>query len=280
MASTKIKLRKDKVKSDGTAHLVIQIIHNRKSTELSLGRSIPIENWDEGRQRVIGKIPNKAAINAYIDAERRRIDQMILLKQALKVQFDVKDVVAESRGVGGKRTEIISLLDKHINENQEGLSYNTLRTYISTRAAIKEYAPKLTLHDLTTNRLEDFESFLRKTLGNGTNTIHGRMKVLRKICNTALRDGIITQYPFRDFKLKTQRVNRNYLTQEDIMKLINARTNTDLEQLVKDTFLFGCFTGLRFSDICLLTKENMKDGDKGKQLSFRIAKTQDPIVFV
>jgi site-specific recombinase XerD len=60
--------------------------------------------------------------------------------------------------------------------------------------------------------------------------------------------------------------------------MIGAKTSTNLEQLVKESFLFGCFTGLRFSDMCLLTKDDIIREGKDVKLSFRIAKTDEPFV--
>ncbi len=279
MASVKIKLRKDKVKADGTAHLVIQLIHNKKSTEISLGRRIPVENWDEDRQRVIGKLPNKAPLNAFIQAEQRRIDELILQKQALKEVFTVSDIVALSKGMNLKQMRISAYLDSYIEDNPEDLRYNTLRTYISTRAAINSYDPNLMFAELTPDRLGDFEQFLRKKLKNRVNTIHGRMKVLKKLSRIALQKGWMNQSPFNDFKLKLEKTNRNYLVKEELDRLEKVSPLSRIEELVLDCFRFSCYTGLRFSDICLLRNSNIIERPDGLRLSFRMAKTKEDLAF-
>jgi len=89
-------------------------------------------------------------------------------------------------------------------------------------------------------------------------------KLLKAVLHRAVEDGILPHNPFDMIKHellpKATATKRTYLTIDEV-RLIEA-TETPYKN-VKAGFLFGCYTGLRFSDIKALTWGQIrKDGDK------------------
>jgi site-specific recombinase XerD len=74
--------------------------------------------------------------------------------------------------------------------------------------------------------------------------------------------------PFANYKSKVKEVERVYLTEEEIQNIINKDFKTDRLLLVRDIFLFSCFTGLAYIDVKNLTKSHISIGIDGEKWIF------------
>lgn len=97
-----------------------------------------------------------------------------------------------------------------------------------------------------------------KPLSEGT--IHEYYKTLECALIKAVKDGIIpyseTSRIDKSIKPKKTCPERSYLTMEDLQKLINTNYGRKSNP-ARNIFLFGCATGLRFSDIVSLKWSNI-----------------------
>jgi integrase len=135
---------------------------------------------------------------------------------------------------------------------------------------LKKYSGRDTLSfDIVNNKnfLEGFIMYLNrhKTKGCGCmvwskprplteNSKFTYFHVLDSALNSAVREGIIPNNESvridRSLKPKRTKVEKCYLTQEELQKMIN--THYGKNNTARTLFLFGCATGLRFSDIVSL----------------------------
>ena len=78
----------------------------------------------------------------------------------------------------------------------------------------------------------------------------------------------IDRNPFSNYKAKVREVERVYLSEEEIQNIINKDFKTDRLSLVRDIFLFSCFTGLAYIDVKNLTKSHISLGIDGEKWIF------------
>lgn len=106
------------------------------------------------------------------------------------------------------------------------------------------------------------------------NTSRQIQSLLNTLLNRAVTDESINlaENPFKSVlkRLPVVKTKKHFLTRQEVQLLIA----TDCKQkMLKDAFLFCCFTGLRFSDVTKLTWNNF-DGNK---LTFTQKKTKDEV---
>lgn len=77
--------------------------------------------------------------------------------------------------------------------------------------------------------------------------------------NWAFDKGFHDNINFKKFKVKENEIEVVYLTMEELLHLYNFNYDSNRLNHVKDTYCFGCFTGLRFSDIEKLSPSNIFD---------------------
>lgn len=278
MATIKIIQRTNKLTKAGKAPIHFLVTHNRKPSEVSIKRSIEPKYWDADRSIIRRSHPNSSVLNVYVKKEHRRLEQILDSFLALGSKFDVKDVVAEFRGKTVKSpTKLIPFIEQFRNENPDGLGYGTLKNYNKVQNCLNKFSPQIKLNQIDLEFLQNYESYLRNK-GLAPNTVFDRFKVLRKIINMAERKNLIKQNPFKNFKIKAEETQREYLTIEELKLVENYTPKNASQELCKDIFLFSCYTGLRFSDICTLTNRNIVDNN-GYKLRKRMSKTKTIVEF-
>jgi integrase len=142
--------------------------------------------------------------------------------------------------------------------------------------------------DITPSFLIKYERHLREVHDNTTNTINKDMKFIRKIFNDAYRLDIIehNQNPFLKYKMKLEKTQRTFLTEEELKLIEDFQTSPGSRlEMHRDMFVFASYTGLRVSDVLQLRWKNF-DGTHihftmkktGQQLSIKLPNVANEII--
>lgn len=95
--------------------------------------------------------------------------------------------------------------------------------------------------------------------GISHNTRISRLRLLRALLNEAKNRDIISVNPFDRFKIQQMVSKKGYITKEQVTKI--ERLNLKgIDDRIRDAFLIGCYTGLRFSDIITLRSGHITNG--------------------
>ena len=150
---------------------------------------------------------------------------------------------------------------------------STKENLMTTITVLQEFRPGLDFKDITYTFLKDFEVHLKEK-GNSVNTVAKHMRQLRTLVNEAINQGYIPSdaYPFRKFKIKQEKGRKEFLTPDELKRLENLDVDKKLRHVL-DAFLFCCYTGLRYSDFCQLTPENIIRVNGKRWLYFKSVKT-------
>jgi integrase len=192
-------------------------------------------------------------------------------------EFTPKSILIEYLS-GDKTTQVVPFMEGYIKSNPDNLSWGTLKNYTKVKNCISQYNLNLDIKHLDLDWIKKYEKYLIES-GKATNTIHDRMKILKRICNVAIEHGVIKSYPFKYYKSKREETKREFLTIEELNRIEDYNPTTNSESLCKDIFLFSCYTGLRFSDISTLTQKNLILDNGRTIIDVRMHKTNTLIQF-
>jgi integrase len=167
------------------------------------------------------------------------------------------------------------------------VSYKMIREYHASFGYLKEYAKvigkEIDFDDIDLEFYDGFKAFLEtyrsKTIKNGLalNTVGKKIQTLKIFLNEATARGINTNLKYQStrFIAVTEESDNIYLTIEEIEKIYNLDLSDKPKlERVRDLFVIGCWTGLRFSDWNKIRPENIQDGF----LSLKQQKTGQPVV--
>ncbi|WP_299767009.1 site-specific integrase [uncultured Dokdonia sp.] len=137
----------------------------------------------------------------------------------------------------------------------------TIRKYVTTKRFIEDFQ-KHSNYDIRFEtiviefyeKLRDYAFEERNTLNN----YFGRtISVIKAFMNWSLDRGYHSNTEFRKFKRMQDNIEVIYLTMDELMTLYRKDFRSHRLNHVKDFYCFGCFTGLRFSDIKALRISNV-----------------------
>jgi len=135
------------------------------------------------------------------------------------------------------------------------------------------------MSDLNLKFLTDFELFMQNrnkmaTRACNRNAISNHIIRIRTITFLALRNDWLDKDPFAKFKLSFVPTKREFLSTNELQLIENSSFTNPLLELVKDLFIFSCYTGLAYVDLSNLTHDNLSVGiDKEMWINTSRAKT-------
>ncbi len=174
-------------------------------------------------------------------------------------------------------SDFLSFIDYYIDLCRKGAITNSkgiklqdgsIRNYLSTRSALERYSKarrtKLRFEDITMEFYHDFMSYLNgSTHARGQykpNVIGKYQKNIKVFMRYAFENGYTLNADFkkREFKVLQEDVDTVYLTKDELQKLYALDLSGSLAE-IRDSFLIGCYTGLRFSDISRLGRQHIRE---------------------
>jgi len=161
------------------------------------------------------------------------------------------------------------------------LSPVTIQGYKNTYSLMKEYSKlrrkALDFDSVNLDFYYDFLEYLAKDQNFATNTIGKHIKNLKVFLNSATERGVNTSlaYKSRKFKVVGEEVDTVYLDEAELKKIYKLDLSSDKKlERVRDLFIVGCWTGLRFSDLSSLQPENFNEG----YIEIEMQKTREKVV--
>jgi len=95
------------------------------------------------------------------------------------------------------------------------------------------------------------------------NTALSYHKHLKKVLNTAISMNYLSRNPYESFKVVRNETNRDFLTLLEVRQIQGKKISVYRLELVRDIFVFACYTGLSYSDIAKLNSNHVQIGNDG-----------------
>lgn len=277
MATIRAVLKKNKKKINGLIPIYLRIIEGEKNTFKSTGIDVLLDAWDEKNQKVRSKHPNSGRMNQMI---AKKISEL----EDLRLQLDgtrglgkaVKSI--SKKKVSDNKLSFSMFFKEYVDQQKIDKKFGTHKKVESVLKKFNDYNVQkdVKFSDFTLDYLKNYENYLR-SLSNTTNTIHANLKVFRMLFNKAVELDIIPiqNNPFGKHKLKTEKVEKSFLTQEEVNKIdAFLVTKGSKMEAHKDMFVFACYAGgIRISDLLQLRIERYDR--TSKVISFFVHKTKN-----
>ena len=133
------------------------------------------------------------------------------------------------------------------------ITFQRVKEFMKSRYNI----PDIPLRDIKNIFVVDFENFLIQRYDYGKNTRAKFLQRFHSVLLIAKRNNWIRNDPFSNFVIGSQKVNRGYLTQAEVDAIWNKELNVTRLEKVRDAFIFACYTGLAYIDVCHLKQHNI-----------------------
>ncbi|MBU2994821.1 site-specific integrase [Cellulophaga baltica] len=269
---------------NGKAPLYARITVNGKRAELSLKQKLLISDWDSKKNRLKGLSDQTKKMNNYLEQVHAQLFECYQ-KLNRENKFVTSSLVkTHFLGENEDRYRLTDIITYHNEHMKSTLRWGTQKNYFTTHKYIflflkqKHSTSDMFLSELNYKFIIDFERFLRQQKAMGNNTVMKHLERLRKMVSLAFKMEWIDKDPFLKFEAKYERKERTFLSIEELEAIENKQFSVPRLQLIKDLFVFSCYTGLSYGDVMNLTKDNLCLGIDRKQWIYsQREKTRIPI---
>lgn len=233
---------------------------------------IPIADWDS--KKVLVKPRNEQAyvLNKKITDLRAKVLDW-LETRTKKDELISADLLKEHlMGKSCNSQTLLEMIQYYITNSKSRLAAGTMKQYESIKRKMGKYlseellVPDFPLDKLNYKFLNDYKVYLESKCNNNPNTIDRDIKRLKAVIHFAMKLDILKDNPFNNYKSSTVPTHRSTLNMDEIRKIESLQTNNSTIQLVKDAFLFMCYTGLAYSDLKNLSLNEIHMSMGGKRV--------------
>jgi len=261
-------LKKEKLKKDGTYPVMGRITVDGTQCQFSCKVNCDPEIWETKGGHAKGKSVMARNVNMELDKIKSRIDQHY--KEIVERDNFVTAEKVKNAFLGLEyRQQTLMTLFAQWNEEYEkqvagGLKApKTLHKYKSVYKHVGEFMKSqynvsdMALKEITPSFISDFEIYLKTEKHLVHNTVNIYVKPIMMLMHRAHENGWVARYPFGEYKIGKEEVDKGFLTEGELQALMHQPLLNPQRCLVRDLFVFCCFTGLAYIDLRNLRQENI-----------------------
>ncbi|MBB4801813.1 integrase [Flavobacterium nitrogenifigens] len=241
--------------------------------EASTKRKWEYSRWDQKTERAVGSKEDAKSLNFFLDSLTIKINEIKTEMLYSGKHITAEKIMDQILGRTAPKIKVLEEFQKHNDEMKallgKGYAKGTLDRFTITKnhltAFIKFKFKKedVEFADLNLEFVKDFEFYLRTVRDCSNNTTLKYIANFKKIVIRAIDKELITKDPFKNFKGRKTKLVKKPLNTQELYELERHYFTTDRLNVVRDVFVFQCYTGLAYIDAYQLKKSDIKEGIDG-----------------
>ena len=276
-------LRSNYENKEGKSPVMLRIflggeMTNFGTTKIFVKKSL----WSNATSRLRGRTTEALSVNAALDAisttlygiyRKYENDESLSLDLIRTVYF----------GKNREFTSFLPVFDKFLEDIKQRVGktigadslqkYSVLRRHFAEFLMYKYSRKDIGLNEFTPAVVQDFHLYMSTVAGCAYNTSVKKVKTLKTITIYAQKRGFLLHDPFVNHHFHMEPVDRGFLTDEEILRVANKDLGIQRLELVRDIFIFSCFTGLAYIDVSNLTPDHIVTMDDKQWIMTKRQKT-------
>ena len=280
--------KKQKTPKETPIYLVFW--YNQIRIKISTGERINPKYWlsDDHRARTTKDNPDGSNLNTRL--KTHEINAMNTVRDHFntngtihpgKLKTELVNVLRPKPIEDPKQKTFLGAIQEYIDSTSK--APRTKLSYGTTLNVLKKYEETLkkplTFDSINMDFYEHFVNYLTYDKNFAKNTIGGHIKEIKVFMDYCNDKGYTTNqgHRHRKFKKIEETAETIYLNDKELETLYNK----DLSKFpklcrIRDVFIIGCYTGLRFSDLSQVTPDKIINN--GTQLKIKTIKTGETVI--
>ena len=237
---------------------------------LGTGVKVDVNGWDTGLQRIQSSYPGSQHLNNWLQTLQDTAGKTMEALQHSELQPDPDSFRSVFRKLKPRYSSgFFDLFFEFMESNSPTWSHATYRKIRTLYKLLKEYEDQ-SPDRLSFNSMDEIflDTFVAFCIGKGYKytTIHKSVNNLVWFLNWATGKGYNVYHDYRRFYKHMVAPEKHtripiYLHWDELMQLKGLLIENRRQERVRDLFCFMCFTGIRFSELQRLKKEDIVQGE-------------------
>lgn len=246
---------------------------NGTSRNLRLNHNINPKIWNHDKQKAIGRSAEAYDINNSLCLIRSKILYFQRQLELDGIEVTAPAIINRLLGIDDTPT-LLELYREHNDSMNKlvgtGICAKTAWRYESTYTTLQAFIKQVYKSDDIRLRLINhefilkYQIYLKTQVKAAHNTIVKHLKNLKKVIRIAQRNHWVKNEPFEGIKTREVFTEREFLTKEELERIISKEISIERIDIVRDIFVFCCFSGLAFTDVQQLTPEHISTDNHGQ----------------
>lgn len=287
-----VKFKLKEPTSSKSTLILLKTYFDGKRLTYSTGQKIEPKFWNKTKMRTRkakGYSDNYTDLDLWLERLETELKKTVLTiknqghKPTIAEMKEALDIFTNKKTIE-KPTNLFGFIESFIKERKANPRYSsgTTKNYVTHFNNFKEFAKSrggtIDFDDINLDLFNDLLAFYTKK-GHSQNHKHKQIQTLKVFLNEAYERELTTNlnHTKKWYKVKKEQVQNFSLEYEDLIKLydFDLTDNSRLDK-IRDLFLIGCFTGLRFSDFSELKPSNIEMKDDAREyFTIKTVKTKD-----
>ena len=257
----------------GKSPLMIRIFLNGEMLNVgSSGIYIDKKLWNNSTNRVKGRGSESLNLNAQLDNISNSL-QMIFKKHEFDEDLTLDKIKSIFLGKNKVKTTFVEFYDKYLEDIKAQVGagksialyhkYSAARSHFVNFLHAKYGRKDLMPGELTHLIIHDFEIYLKTVVSLKSNSATKTLKFFKTVVIFAQKCGVMTHDPFLNHHFHLEPVDRGFLTDEEIQRIMQKDFEIPRLEMVRDVFIFSCFSGLAYVDVANLKEDNIRKSFDG-----------------
>jgi site-specific recombinase XerD len=261
---------------EGKAPIQMQITIDGERIFFTTNQKIEIENWEEKTGRAIGRTPRIKVLNELLDKmnvdAHKAFNEMKHLGEEITGDSLRKKLLGEEKYSRKKIYEVTQIYNAHtvklIGIELNRRTWERYKAYANRLAEfikIKYNVDDISIHQLKYNFIVEYDFYLKTELMLHQNTIVKYIQYLNRVMDFAVNHEWADKNIFQNYKISIKEAKREYLTGDELNRIMEKEIKLPRLAEVKDCFVFCCYTGYAYKDATKLTPDHIVTGINGKK---------------
>lgn len=260
-------LRKSRKDKRNQVPIIIRLKLHNTVRDISTGLRIDPANWNSEKHLVRGRNDFTNNLNSILESIKTKYFQ-IFASLSQTGDFTLDDIIDCFNGKqASKDISLLKLVSEHNNSIKRRIDIDytesTYEKYLAMEVRINQFVRNhLKKSDVFIRKLDrkfisDFFLYLKEVHKNQHNSATKTTKNLKRVLSYAVEQGYIDKNPFTGFQCGYKETHKTILTLEELNRIAKKQFSIPRLELVKNLFLFQCYTGLSYVDMAKLTWKNV-----------------------
>jgi len=273
-------IKRAKPNKNGEVPIYQRITIDGQRIERSTGKFLNPNLWSGAGNKMTGKTELARSINSHLDKLLNDVNEAEKNLIANRKPVNYLNMKKLLKGERDADRTFVPIFESH-NDKMLALvptgeyAIGTWKNFRTTLQHLKDFMilkyqiEDISIQDIDFAFVMDFDFYLRTKKDNcSNNTTIKYIHNTHKIFTICLDNDWVQKDPFARYHEKLSIVDRGYLNQFEIDAICTKRFVIPRLELVRDIFIFSCYTGLAYIEVQNLSLEHISIGIDGQRWIF------------
>ena len=264
-------IRRNRGNDDVEAPIYMRVTIAGERYELGTKRLVLPENWSADSCRVMGNSSAARSVNTFLDSllSKAYCHQREIINEGRTLS--IEEFKSKWLGIPTEKPKMVMQVFEEHNQQMKALighefSPLTFERYTTSKKHTHEFMKwKYKIDDIDIKKLNyefihNYEFWLKSVRKCDHNTAIKCLSNFKKIVNICIKNRWLDHDPFVGFKMTKREVERPFLTEDELTRIIDKKFIMPRMSQVRDIFIFCCYSGLAYADVEKLTRDENTTG--------------------